>query len=205
MDVAFEERLLAAGSEDAVYRLAGIRQAHREQEHLDLLTGQTDRHVTEVDLSFRPRRWVCGMNAFSVPRPASYLRPADSDIGPRHRTGHLRRTALIQQPVEEPLDGVPLLARPSRSARSIWSMAGLNTSSLVLRGGSCLRGSGQTDSMAAFAVRKPTPYLRCRARFDIPARVSRRIAAYRSTLDFGGTGGPLTTQSTPSLPPQASK
>ncbi|MGW4906318.1 hypothetical protein [Streptomyces sp. NPDC004270] len=54
MDVAFEERLLAAGSEDAVYRLAGIRQAHREQEHLDLLTGQTDRHVTEVDLGFRP-------------------------------------------------------------------------------------------------------------------------------------------------------
>ncbi|MER5515696.1 hypothetical protein [Streptomyces sp. NPDC002763] len=57
MDVAFEERLLAAGSEDAVYRLAGIRQAHREREHLDLLcslTGQTDRHVTEVDLGFRP-------------------------------------------------------------------------------------------------------------------------------------------------------
>lgn len=29
-----------------------------------------------------------------------------------------------------------------------------------------------------------TPYLRCRARIDIPARWSRRIAAYRSALDF---------------------
>jgi hypothetical protein len=40
-----------------------------------------------------------------------------------------------------------------------------------------LRGSGQTDFMAAFTVRKPTLYLRCKARFDNPARASRRIAA----------------------------
>lgn len=76
-------------------------------------------------------------------------------------------------------------------------MAGLKASSRVLRGGSCLRGSGQTDSMAAFTVRKPTPYLRCKARFDIPARASRRIAGYRSTLDFGGISAPSPRRALP--------
>lgn len=96
--MAFEERLLATGGEDAVHRLAGIRQTHREQEHLDLLTGQTDRHVPEVDLGFRPRHM--GLRDERVQRPASrldpYLRPADSDIGPHHRIGHPHRTVLVQ-------------------------------------------------------------------------------------------------------------
>jgi hypothetical protein len=51
--------------------------------------------------------------------------------------------------------------------------------------------------MAAFTVRKPTPYLRCKARFDNPARASRRIAAYRSTLDFNGTGAPTPRRAPP--------
>ncbi|WP_226599095.1 DUF6009 family protein [Streptomyces violascens] len=41
------------------------------------------------------------------------------------------------------------------------------------------------------------PGLRCKARFDIPARTSRRIAAYRSTLDFGGTGAPSPRRALP--------
>ncbi|MEU6555380.1 hypothetical protein ABZ915_34755 [Streptomyces sp. NPDC046915] len=53
--------------------------------------------------------------------------------------------------------------------------------------------------MAAFTVRKPTPYLRCKARFDIPARASRRIAAYRSTLDFGDTGAPSPRREPPDI------
>nr|WP_184599755.1 hypothetical protein [Streptomyces violarus] len=83
MDVALEERLLAARGEDAVHRLAGVRQAHREQEHLDLLVGQTDRHVPEVDLGFRPRQ--VGLRDERVQRSASrldpYLRATISDIG----------------------------------------------------------------------------------------------------------------------------
>src|SRR5262249_32268265 len=35
-------------------------------------------------------------------------------------------------------------------------------------------------------VRRPTPCLRSIARADIPARTSRRIAAYSSTFDAGG-------------------
>src|SRR5699024_408571 len=60
------------------------------------------------------------------------------------------------------------------------------------RFGCGLRGSGHAEACAAATVRYPTPYLRCRARLDIPARTSRRIAEYRSTLDLpAGTDTPV--------------
>jgi hypothetical protein len=66
-------------------------------------------------------------------------------------------------------------------------MAGLKGSSLDGLGGSFFRGSGQADDSALRTVRRPTPYLRASARPDIPARASRRIAAYSSTFDDGMT------------------
>ena len=72
----------------------------------------------------------------------------------------------------------------SRSARSIWSITNLYGSKAVARGGSFFRGSGQAEFTAFRTVRYVTPYLRSRARIDIPARWSRRIAAYSSTCDI---------------------
>ncbi|KFG74479.1 hypothetical protein FM21_27435 [Streptomyces mutabilis] len=82
---------------------------------------------------------------------------------------------------------MPLLTGRVQIRPRMWSVAGVNAFSRVLRGGSYSRGSGQTDSMAAFTVRKPTQYLRCTAQFDMPARTSRHFAVYGSALDVGGT------------------
>ncbi|MGW7434072.1 hypothetical protein ACWGIN_31645 [Streptomyces sp. NPDC054861] len=59
-------------------------------------------------------------------------------------------------------------------------------SSAVARGGSFFRGSGQAEFTAFRTVRYVAPYLRSRARIDVPARWSRRIAAYSSTFDICG-------------------
>lgn len=48
--VAFEERLLAAGEEDAMYGLAGVGQAQAEQVADDLFAVKAHGDVTEVDL-----------------------------------------------------------------------------------------------------------------------------------------------------------
>ncbi|MGI5291392.1 hypothetical protein ACQEVF_49915 [Nonomuraea polychroma] len=55
MDVAFQKRLLPTRSEDPVHGLARIRQAEGEQHQLDLLTGQPNGHVPEMDLRFDTR------------------------------------------------------------------------------------------------------------------------------------------------------
>jgi MFS family permease len=65
----------------------------------------------------------------------------------------------------------------SRSARRISSITGLNRSSFDDRGGGLFGGCGQAEASALTTVRRPTLYLRSRARPDIPARASRRIAA----------------------------
>jgi hypothetical protein len=112
MDVAFEERLLAAGGEDAVFGLARIRQAHREHEAGDLLTGQAYLHVAEV-LGLGPR--PVGLRNERVYHPAASLNSdlgaPVGDIGPHHRIGHQLRPVLVQEPAEDPLDRVTLLAR----------------------------------------------------------------------------------------------
>ncbi|WP_187283336.1 hypothetical protein [Streptomyces sp. t39] len=56
----------------------------------------------------------------------------------------------------------------------------------VARGGSFFRGSGQAEFTAFRTIRYVTPYLSSRARIDVPARWSRRIAAYNSTFDICG-------------------
>lgn len=113
VDVAFEERLLAAGGEDAVHGLARIRQAHREHEAGDQLTGQTYLHVAEVHLRLGPR--PVGLRNERVYHPAASLNSdlgaTVGDIGPHHRIGHRLRPVLVQEPVEDPLDRVTLLAR----------------------------------------------------------------------------------------------
>ena len=64
-------------------------------------------------------------------------------------------------------------------------MTGLNGSSFDALGGSCLRGSGHAEARALTIVRRPTRYFFSIARPDIPARASRRIAAYSSTFERG--------------------
>lgn len=49
-------------------------------------------------------------------------------------------------------------------------MTGLYGSSAVGRGGNFLRGSGQTESTAFFAVRHDTLHLRSSSRIFMPAR-----------------------------------
>jgi hypothetical protein len=110
--VAFQERLLAAGGKDAVHRLARVRQPEREQRAGDLLAAQPHGHVAEVDLGLgagpvrlrHERRW----------RPVACLdadlRQALRDVGADHAVGDLVRVVLGDEPVEDALDGVPLLA-----------------------------------------------------------------------------------------------
>jgi hypothetical protein len=76
----------------------------------------------------------------------------------------------------------------------------LNGSSFDARGGKGLRGFGHADANAAVTVRRPTRYFDSSARLDIPARASRRIAAYRSTFDMGGIDTALHPDQ-PMLPP----
>ncbi|WP_408055089.1 SulP family inorganic anion transporter [Streptomyces mutabilis] len=76
--------------------------------------------------------------------------------------------------------------RRSERRRARSSHSAISSSTRVPRGRGFFRGSGRTGSNAVFTVRTPTPYSRIKARYDIPARASRRIAAYESTLDFGG-------------------
>lgn len=113
VDVALQERLLAAGGEDAVHRLARVAQPHREQVAGDQLSGQAYLHVPEVDLRLRPG--PVGLRNERVHRSAARLNldlwTPLGDIGPDHRIGHPLRRVLVDQPVEDPLDGVPLLAR----------------------------------------------------------------------------------------------
>ena len=78
---------------------------------------------------------------------------------------------------------VQVLADPS--GRLLWLSPALPGAVHDVR---AAREHGVVDAVteAAFTVRNPTPCSRIKARYDIPARASRRIAAYKSTLDFGG-------------------
>ncbi|MGW0577080.1 hypothetical protein ACWD25_14145 [Streptomyces sp. NPDC002920] len=62
----------------------------------------------------------------------------------------------------------------------------MNGSRREIRGGSCLRGAGHTDSSASATVLRPTPYFADKALLDSPStRASWRIAAYNSTFERG--------------------
>jgi hypothetical protein len=83
-------------------------------------------------------------------------------------------------------------------------MAGLNGSSLEALGGGRLRGSGHAEDRALTTVRRPTRYFFSRPRADIPARASRRIAAYSSTFE-GGMGDAPPSQGASSISPQVNR
>jgi hypothetical protein len=109
--VAFEERLLAGGGEHSVHGLAGVGQPQREQ----------------VDPSSSCRRARCGTRRSRPPprppadgfaartspaarvRPPAVLRPPGLHVDADHRVGDVEGAVLVNQAVEDPLSGVPLL------------------------------------------------------------------------------------------------
>ncbi|HEV7654422.1 MAG TPA: hypothetical protein VGP36_06765 [Mycobacteriales bacterium] len=115
MHVALQKGLQAAGSEDAVHAFAAVAQPQREQRADHQLTGQSDRHRTEVDPGFSGG--LVGLRHEPLGRdPAGLdpdLAPTFRDVGAHHRVRHRigAGVVLVQQPVEDPLGGVPLLAR----------------------------------------------------------------------------------------------
>ncbi len=112
MDVAFEERLLAAGGEDPVDRLARDRHPEREQHAGDGLTSQVDHDLAEVDLSLGARpvglreEHLRGTSAGLFPD----LRLAVGDVGPDDLVRNVSHAVLVEQTVIDLPDGVPLLA-----------------------------------------------------------------------------------------------
>ncbi|MFF3767364.1 hypothetical protein ACFYYR_25220 [Streptomyces sp. NPDC001922] len=110
--MAFEEGFLAAGGEHAVAGLARIRQTEGEQVAGHQLAGQAHGHVTEVDLRLmagqvglrdeRLQRRLAGLDQ-------DLLLPA-GDVVADHPVGDIG-SVLLDQPVEDPGDRVPLLAR----------------------------------------------------------------------------------------------
>lgn len=74
----------------------------------------------------------------------------------------------------------------SRSNRRIPSITALYGSSTDGRGDNGIRGSGHAEFRALRTVRQATLYLRSSARIVMPARWSRRNAAYSSAFDICG-------------------
>jgi hypothetical protein len=113
VDMALQEGLLPARRVDLLHGLPAERQAQREQEHLGGHPVQVDPHIPEVDLSLIAR--AVGLQHERLRRPSTLLDPdlrtAKEDVVPHHRVGHALRVVLVQQPVEDPFDGMPLLAR----------------------------------------------------------------------------------------------
>ncbi|MFI1281139.1 hypothetical protein ACH4U5_10330 [Streptomyces sp. NPDC020858] len=113
MDVAFEEGLLPAGRENLVDGPARIREPQREQEALHQGAGQVDPHIPEVDLRLIAR--AVGLRDERGRRPAALLDPdlttPVEDVVTDHRVRHFLSAVLVEQPVEDPRERVPLLAR----------------------------------------------------------------------------------------------
>ncbi|MDH6222860.1 hypothetical protein M2283_010212 [Streptomyces pseudovenezuelae] len=113
VDMAFEERLLAAGSGHPVHRLARVRQPQREQIAAGGHPRQHDMDVAEVDL--RLVTGYVGLRDEHLLRPAAGLPPdllaPHRDVGTDHLIRDAGRPVLVQQPVEDPLHGVLLLRR----------------------------------------------------------------------------------------------
>ena len=111
--VALKERLLPARQRDPVHRLARERQPQAEQEALDVLPGQPDHGLAEIDFRLVARAMRLPHEHLS--RATAGLRPdlrlALGDIRPDHGIGHIRHPVLTGQPVPDPRDGMPLPAR----------------------------------------------------------------------------------------------
>ena len=110
--VPVEERLLRRGRIRAVDRLARVRQAEREQEHLGLHPGQHDPQVGEVDLGFRTRRM--GLRHEHLRQLLAGLggdpRPGVADIVTDRRVGD-HQLVLLEQPHPDPQRRMTLLPR----------------------------------------------------------------------------------------------
>lgn len=113
VDVALEERLLAAGGEHFVDGLAGIRQPEGEQIAAGGHPRQHDVHVPEVNL--RLGAGQMSLRDEHVFRPDAGLVPdllaPHRDIGADHLIRDLVRRMLIQQPLVNPLHVVLLFGR----------------------------------------------------------------------------------------------
>lgn len=110
--MAFAEGFPAAGGEHAVDGLARVRQPEGEEIAGHQLAGQAHGHVTEVDL-----RFLTGQVSLRDERFQWRLAGLDQDLGlpagdviSHHPVGDVR-PVLLDQPLEDPGDRVPLLAR----------------------------------------------------------------------------------------------
>ena len=134
------------------------REPEREQHAGHQLAAQADGDLAENDLRFRAG--LVGLREQHIGRSPTGLdadlRLAVRDVGTNHRMRHVVHVMLGDQPVEDPLHGVPLLVGASRSARRMSPMTGLEVSSFEGRGGIGLRGAGHAIVSAARTVRRLT-------------------------------------------------
>ncbi len=110
--MAFEEGFLAAGGEHPMDGLARIRQAEGEQVAGHQLAGQPHTHVAEVD--FRLMTGLVGLRDERLQRRLAGLdqdfRLPAGNVVADHSVGDVR-PVFFDQPVKDPGDRVPLLAR----------------------------------------------------------------------------------------------
>lgn len=99
--------------------LARVRQPEREQVAGHQLASQLDRDVPEVD--FGLGAGLVGLRDERVHDSFAGLQPdlftAASDVCADHLVGDVDGVVLVQQPVVDPLDGVPLLPRRGQIRR----------------------------------------------------------------------------------------
>ncbi|MFD5342045.1 hypothetical protein [Streptomyces hawaiiensis] len=185
--MAFEEGFLAAGGEHAVDGLARVRQPEGEQIAGHQLAAQAHGHVTEVHLSL-----VTGQMSLRDERLQRRLAGLDqdlwlpaSDVVAHHPVGDAR-PVLLDQPVKDPGDRVPLLAwrvqiRPQDliDHRLVRIQSGGSGRQLLtrFRPGRVQRIPYRPPGHAVLALRPPHRHAAAR---------SRRIAAYSSTFDICG-------------------
>ena len=113
MRVALEEGFLPGRCTDPVHGLAGVGESQTEQRAGDQFAAQPDRNLTEVDLGLPPRqvflRDEC-VGGFPTRFDPDLAAP-DGDVLAHHPVRHLDGVMFVQEAVEDPLRGVPLLPR----------------------------------------------------------------------------------------------
>jgi hypothetical protein len=111
-DVPLQERFLRLGGEHPVNRPAGKAQPHREQVTLRPAGRQVDEQFREVDLTLRGGH--VGLRDEHLSDRTAGLRPdlppPLRDIRPQRRIRQPGCLVLIDQPIQHPHRGVPLLA-----------------------------------------------------------------------------------------------
>lgn len=112
VNVPFQKRFLAAGSRDAVHRLARVGQPQREHEALGALAGQIDPRLAEVNLSIHTRLVVPDHEPRRGRRSGRlrYLLTTPTHVVPYRRIGDVGSELLLKTR-HDPLDCVPLLRR----------------------------------------------------------------------------------------------